>query len=209
MRVPFSRRQTRDERPITRFCDDRAMMTQQLEVSILAAPLAAIDRGVLSEAWYSALRLVRQTAPSSAKGAPLRLPASVRVRAHAQHVQHSTRDAHVAILRRHVGADKPTTTRRYEVKGNAQRRRRALAERIEHAFARPNPHPKRATFSMGRGNARVHIVLQTKGERTTLLAICRPEMRAVVARALTEARFALGSRGIDFELRASNVLRCS
>ncbi len=30
-------------------------MTQQLEVSILAAPLAAIDRRVLSQAWYAAL----------------------------------------------------------------------------------------------------------------------------------------------------------
>ena len=37
----------------------RAMMTQQLEVSILAAPLAAIDRRALSQAWYSALHLAR------------------------------------------------------------------------------------------------------------------------------------------------------
>ena len=35
----------------------RSMMTQQLEVSILAAPLAAIDRRALSQAWYSALHL--------------------------------------------------------------------------------------------------------------------------------------------------------
>ena len=35
------------------------MMTQQLEVSILAAPLAAIDRRALSQAWYSALHLAR------------------------------------------------------------------------------------------------------------------------------------------------------
>lgn len=185
------------------------MMTQQLEVSILAAPLAAIDRRVLSEAWYSRLRLVRSTQQLSAIGPSVRLPTSARVRAHEQNVQQRTRRVNREIRRGHLGQEKPTPTHGDEAKINAQRPRRPLAQRIEHVFGRPSSHPKRATFSIGRGNARVHIIVQTKGERTTLVAICRPEMRAVVARALTQARFALGSRGIGIELRAPEVFPCS
>ncbi len=185
------------------------MMTQQLQVSILAAPLAAIDRRVLSQAWYSGLRLVRQTQQLCAIAPSARLPISGRVRAHEQNVQPTTRRVDVEIRRRHVGRAKPAPTRGDEAKIIAQPLRRPLAQRIEHVLGRPSSHPKRATFSMGRGNARVHIIVQTKGERTTLLAICRPEMRAVVARALTQARFALGSRGIGIELRASEVFPCS
>ena len=55
----FSSRQPRDQCRITGPWHHRSMMTQQLEVSILAAPLAAIDRRALSQAWYSALHLAR------------------------------------------------------------------------------------------------------------------------------------------------------
>ncbi|HEY1429269.1 MAG TPA: hypothetical protein VGF18_06830, partial [Candidatus Tumulicola sp.] len=36
-------------------------MTEQLRVSIVAAPLAAIDPRALSQAWYSALHLARES----------------------------------------------------------------------------------------------------------------------------------------------------
>lgn len=39
-------------------------MTAQLEVSILAAPVAAIDPRALSQAWYSALRFGPRTPPA-------------------------------------------------------------------------------------------------------------------------------------------------
>ena len=73
----FSTRQPRDDGRITGRWHHRAMMTQQLEVSILAAPLAAIDRRVLSQAWYSALRLARDDAEAARR---TRAPAAARRR---------------------------------------------------------------------------------------------------------------------------------
>jgi hypothetical protein len=89
-------------------------------------------------------------------------------------------------------------------------RRSPLAERIEHAFADRCSHlPQRATLAIGRGNARVHLILQTKGERATLLALCRPDMRLVVGRALADARVALAARGVGVDILDWGGRSCS
>lgn len=185
-------------------------MTNRLEVSILAAPLAAIDRRALSQAWYSALRLAAQPAPAplgaprrragdaygtARRCAPQREPAAkagatplhlVRSRGA---VSHSVREGAGCLRRVSRGA--------------------RLAERIERTFADPHANPKRATFTIGRGNARVHVVLQTSGGRTTLLAVCKPEVRVLVARALVQARIALAARGVGIEFCAIGAAECS
>jgi hypothetical protein len=178
------------------------MMTAQLEVSILAAPVAAIDPRTLSQAWYSALRFGPQASPafvtrthtdraqtlanrsiSPAAAQALRSRQYERPRAASQRSQ-----------RRAVsGGDSWNNALRYRVA------RTLLAERIERAFAGSNAQPKRATFSMGRGTARVVVILQTNGKRTMLLALCRPELRSVVGRALAQARCALAARGFGVE----------
>lgn len=184
-------------------------MTNRLEVSILAAPLAAIDRRALSEAWYCALRLAPQAAPA------FTIPARPQ---HNGALPASTRSGALARTRsvpKRFSAPSPTPR-----KNAALRRREAaattrpargtrLAESIERAFAGPNGSPKRATFAIGRGDARVHVVLQTSGGRTTLLALCRPEIRGVVARALHQARIALAARGIGIEFCAIGGGGCS
>jgi hypothetical protein len=178
------------------------MMTQQLEVSILAAPLAAIDRRALSQAWYSALRLASPGERISDCPRPrqrVSAPASART-------QNPTVSAHrmeVETRPPRATPTKPTAISGDEETPNALRRRArrcALAQRIERAFGDSSAHPRRATFSMGQGNARVHVILQTRGTSTTLLALCRPELRTVVARALAQARFALAARGIVVEM---------
>jgi hypothetical protein len=178
------------------------MMTAQLEVSILAAPVAAIDPRALSQAWYSALRF-----------GPHASPAFV-TRTHADRTQtladRSMSPAAAQALRSRqcdrprAAAERPQrrAVSAGESWNNALRYRAArtlLAERIERAFAGSNAQPKRATFSMGRGTARVVVILQTKGKRTVLLALCRPELRSVVGRALAEARCALAARGFGIE----------
>lgn len=179
------------------------MMTQQLEVSILAAPLAGMDRRVLSQAWYSALRLAPKVQPIT----PVRAPAH--------------RETGICIQRRSVGGSGPARTgvvTHVAPVGRARRTavgvdeaaailrrpaaRSTLAQRIERAFAGAGSPQRRATFSMGRGHARVHVILQTTGARATLLALCRPELRDVVARALVEVRLALARRGIGVEMQA-------
>lgn len=186
------------------------MMTQQLEVSILAAPLAAIDPRSLSQAWYSALRL----------SAPAQPNVDVRT--------HSVRPVAARRGEPHYGShvppgSKPSPTAPYLARsasvtircdGATMPLRRPapaipLAVRIERAFAGERDRPKRATFSLGRGNARVHVILQTNGEHTTLLALCRPEVRGTVSRALMQARGALAARGIFLRLRAFGGRACS
>jgi|HubBroStandDraft_4_1064222.scaffolds.fasta_scaffold128654_2 hypothetical protein len=186
------------------------MMTQRLEVSILAAPLAAIDRRALSQAWYSALHLARRdrclvparectpcivaapNEPESQDETDICRPraAERRVQRFAQ-----TKPLQVTML---SSADRTSVNR-----GTVP-----LSQRIERRFAHSASHVRRATFSMGRGAARVHVVLQTNGNVATLVALCRPQMRGLVARALAQARFALATRGVllDYETRGK---RCS
>jgi hypothetical protein len=186
------------------------MMTQRLEVSILAAPLAAIDRRALSQAWYSALHLARQDrrlVPARECRPPIVATRSeperqdeldlCRPRAAEPRAQHfvQTKSSQVRI--------QPGATRISANRGSLP-----LSQRIERRFAHSTSQVKRATFSMGRGAARVHVILQTNGNVATLVALCRPQMRGVVARALVQARVALSTRGVllDFETRGK---RCS
>jgi len=183
------------------------MMTQQLHVSILAAPLAAIDPSALSQAWYSALRFahgasaIQQTAGRCVTAARPR--ASVSTDA----LRESGRQPATVALR---GARSMRCEVRAAEADHEKRRlaRAPLARRIERTFAASTP-PQRATFSLEHGTARVHVILQTSGERCALVALCRPELEAIVSRALAQAGQALATRGIAIEMRARGVARCS
>ncbi|MHB8146928.1 MAG: hypothetical protein ACYDGM_06670 [Vulcanimicrobiaceae bacterium] len=182
------------------------MMTQQLGISILSAPIAALDRRALSQAWYSALHLARDR--SSGVVAPARTqPQTV-----------PGRNAGVGVARRRIGT--PEATVRALRAGEqaslvrescAERRalRSHLARRIERTFLRPTSSVKRATFRIDGANARVHIALQTSGNRVQLIAVCHRDVRGVVARALAQARFALASRGIVLDVAPMGEHPCS
>jgi hypothetical protein len=178
-------------------------------VSIIAAPLAAIDRRALSQAWYAAL----QRAPRSRT-----TPATLRAAVPALAPVRTREDVASALGSRtpqcfaRLGNDKPA---RGTVTGDGIgphvrcRLRSQLAQRIERVFSDSRAELRRATFSLGRGNVRVHVILQTRGGRTILLALCPPEVRAIVARALSDVRFALAARGIGLAVRAREIRRCS
>jgi hypothetical protein len=51
------------------------------------------------------------------------------------------------------------------------------------------------TFALP-GAGRVHVTLQGRGASLRLVALCSPAAREAVARALSEARYALALRGI-------------
>jgi hypothetical protein len=186
------------------------MMMHPLEVSILAAPLGAIDRRALSQAWYTALRLAPHERSAAGVRSPPRVPAPRPLQRWCC-IASSARptDARAMPLRparvatRSVGPG--------DDGGAALRRRRIaapLAKRIQYAFTNPSAQVRRATFSMGRGSVRIVVMLQTKGERAVLVAICPPEVSAVVSQALDEVRATLGARGIAVELKAK-AARCS
>ena len=183
------------------------MMTHDLEVSILAAPLAQMDRGALSQAWYTALRLGPNARAGSSRAVAAPPPVSCESYSFFEKCAtpraakpSSPSATHLPARRLATGLDEMCRSAR-------PARRATLAERIERAFAGAPQPAKRATFSLGRGNARVHIVLQTIGERPTLLALCRPELRTLVGRALAQARLALARRGIGVDLCALGDVR--
>lgn len=187
------------------------MMTHELEVSILAAPLAAIDRRGLSQAWYNALHLaqrVEQPARSSASNRAVVQPESHRAGADALAPTRCTKcaqcidNAHDARPRRDIRPPRDTTLHLSQ-----ERTLSPLSKRIELRFAANAQPVARATFSLGRGAARVHVIMQSNGSTTRLVAICRPEMRGIVARALAEARLALRARG--FAIVEAETKRCS
>jgi hypothetical protein len=185
------------------------MMTRELEISILAAPLAAMDRRALSQAWYSALRLAqpRCLAP------PPRCAGETGERAPVVQLgvcrPDSIGNAGAGNSRVRTGRSAARRRADQEALLRVPGSRTSLARRIAHTFAGVRPSPKRATFSLGRGNARVHIILQTNGASAILLALCRPELRAVVCDALAQTRATLAARGICLDVRtakATNVL---
>jgi hypothetical protein len=186
------------------------MMTQQLEVSILAAPVAAIDRRAISQAWYSALRYAAAPQHGAVTGAAIGSSASPRngLRHDAWVSPHRTRFESAGSPR---GRAVVPTTRPTDEAGRLKSRRVAppLAVRIERAFGGGATSPKRVTFSLGRGSARVHVILQTKGDCIMLVALCTPELRGVVGSALTQARRALAGRNISLAPHRTGSAACS
>lgn len=169
------------------------MMTEQLGFSILTAPLAAIDRRALSQAWYSALHLAQETRaqpsstqPQSSIPAGNRAPRIAESRDHARLVERDRRP------QPRVPASKSPVTAAPERRAE----RSALARHIERTFLNPIARPARATFTIDGTRVRVHVALQTTAEGVRIVAVCPASIRGRVLRALDEARYALATRGI-------------
>jgi hypothetical protein len=170
------------------------MMTQQLGFSILSAPLAAIDRRALSEAWYSALHLAHERGPSAQFPAVASAhSAGPQVFAQREHVSRPVVPRAAEVASRTKRPDQPT---RIAAQSDRRAPRSVLARRIERTFLDPSRRVQRATFSVEGSNARVHVTLQDGPGGLRLVAVCPPVVRSGVVRALEEARFALAARGI-------------
>jgi hypothetical protein len=173
--------------------DDAGMMTQQLGFSILTAPLAAIDRRALSEAWYSALHLAQ---------APHAQPALANVRTEAAASERSRytgqpgKRAHVEPHDANARSQSATSKPRIPAAPDRRAARSVLARRIERTFLNPISRPRRATFTIDGTAARVHVALQTTPAGMRIVAVCPASIRARVTRALDQARYALAARGI-------------
>lgn len=174
------------------------MMTQQLGFSVLTAPIAAIDRRALSQAWYSALHLARR----SHEGDRSIAVCTVRSQAHEK--------TPVSFERTSPNVRAPLSTRVHREAERIERdpqplERRAirssLARKIEHAFLRPNVTAKRATFTIDGTAARVQVSMQHTRSGLRLIAVCPSHTRKSVARALEQARYALAARGISVDAR--------
>ena len=83
-----------------------------------------------------------------------------------------------------------------EVAADRRSPRSDLARRIERVVARPLAASRGAFFALRGPYGRVQILLRSHGGRTHLIAVCSPEARVDVARALDQARYALARGGI-------------
>ena len=177
------------------------MMTQQTSFSILTAPLA-VDRRALSQAWYSALHLANKQQPASPSAR--KLP---EISFHDRTTRNVVREQ--ARERGTISDVRALPSRRggERVVEIADRRanRSPLARKIERAFLNPRRPVSRATFAVEGTHARVHISLQTIGNRVRVVAVCPTNARAAVADALAQVRFALAARGINVTIEGHDA----
>jgi hypothetical protein len=173
--------------------DDAGMMTQQLSFSILTAPLAAIDRRALSQAWYSALRLAQAPhAQTTLANVGAEVAGSERSRYVGQLGGREIVEPRDANARSQPATSNP----RIAAAPDRRAARSVLARRIERTFLNPISRPRRATFTIDGTAARVHVALQTTPAGMRIVAVCPASIRARVSRALDQARYALAARGI-------------
>lgn len=162
---------------------------------IVARGLPYLDRRALSEAWYASLHIAErgaETAPRAPRVPVAPTPGAARASAASQANQ----------------SCEPTAVRTVALKSHAQavlaaaadrnERRRPpllLATRIAKTFT-PAAPPASATFDIEHDGARVRVVMRRDAGSLRLIALCKPNARETVARALDEARFLLASRGV-------------
>jgi len=166
-------------------------------VAVVATRLPSIDRRALSQAWYSALHLQAASGVRSApsRAAALASPGNVARPARdierfvprasslpATRPAHPSRSATVAVDRRAPAGE--------------------LARRIERAIARHTVMRSQApaTLSVKTGDGRVALLVRTDGGTTRIVALCAPQLRERVDRALAHARFSLAASGMSFEV---------
>lgn len=180
-------------------------ISEQLQFSVLTAPVATVDRRALSQAWYSAL-YGNQNATSQVEGKGIAPHASQQK---APNVQPGASAARASEPLSIAPAARESHVRRAEGPQIDRRAPRSvLARKIEQTFLRPRGRAHKASFTVEGEQGRVHVVLQTRGTRFKLVAICPPKERANVAAALLQARYALALRGIDLDAQTRGAEAC-
>ncbi|HEX5274446.1 MAG TPA: hypothetical protein VFW34_04155 [Candidatus Rubrimentiphilum sp.] len=164
-------------------------ISEQLNFSVLSAPLAGTDRRALSQAWYSALY---RTSDKKARLSAREFPSQCRTAAPLPAAARSSSPAAFGTLSRTGRA------RKAEAAATAERRtpQLRLARQIEHLVRRRAPARTAATFILDGTRARVRVLVIASGGSVRLIAVCSKRVRDSVARALEQARYASAEHGI-------------
>ena len=179
-------------------------ITEQLQFSVLTAPVASVDRRALSQAWYSALYGTAKP-PSQAKRTALPCTQAPPSRPQPREDAEKQEAAHHAIAR------VQTPERADRTAGTSPERRAPrsrLARKIERMLLRPRAAAHKTSFSIDAEQGRVHVILHARGAQLRLVAICPPKARAHVAAALAQARYALAARGLDLSAETRGGATC-
>jgi len=166
-------------------------------IAVLRTRLPYVDRRSLSEAWFSALHLASGAAPDAvrrayrapASGAPglqhARIPATPGEGASARPATAFAR-RYAAVLRWYEGCDALPRS----VDGPD-----ALPA-VRRATIRARSYPARQTsLTVGVDGSRVQLLLRRDGNVLHVIALCRPDVAAVVGHALARADAHLRARG--------------
>ena len=168
-------------------------ITEQLHFSVVSAPIASVDRRVLSQAWYSAL--YGNEAPR-AKAGHRAQAACTSSTAQKNEGPGSNRRMLQMAPRRSVSP----AAGRAETAFTAETERRAprspLAQKIAATLLHPPSRTHNGAFTVDGTHGRVRVLLRMKGRKLELIAICAPRAKKHVAEALAQARYALALGGI-------------
>lgn len=180
-------------------------ITEQLQFSVLTAPVASLDRRALSQAWYSALY-----GAGRGNGGE---NTSLQVRPHtAAASQPHCHDATAGVDPRRAALAHGTGAKAHRQPEGMPADRRAprskLARKIERVLLKPHTGAQKRSFTIEGKHGRVHVLLQSRGTQLKLVAICPPKARAHVSAALAQARYALALRGIDLDADARSAQAC-
>jgi hypothetical protein len=196
-------------------------VTTPLELSVLTAPIAAIDRRILSQAWYSALGFAQNAEEAGLAAPPRRrsqaaaaeprdkcpptrsVPPSLAPLRSSRRVRSKLGNAHPCASRA------PHTVVGHSSRGPAAARRDPnsadLGERIARKLVVGLHGHTRTTIKLDGDRGRVHVMLQTHRGRMRIIAICPKRFRGRVAQAIDEARNALASQGIHIDTNGGSV----
>jgi hypothetical protein len=174
------------------------MTTATRSVAVVATRLPDIDRRALSQAWFSALHLAQ---PSDGHVAAVAMT-SISTRAG------KAPGPPAALAPPSAGAPARALTKgvRAELAAPLETERRKpggeLTRRIERAIVR---HVARVAqhstaIVVDAGDGRVHLLVRTDRATTRIVALCSPQLRDRVDRALAQARFALAAAGTRIEV---------
>ncbi len=175
--------------------------TSASAIAVVRMRMPYVDRRSLSEAWFSAFH------PVSSEGAHGAEPVRAASGASPAIVRHTTSSQTRAI----TGYARPGVARRgpdrarsemvpIEIKKSATLRSQHVQSYAVEMCSRSYP-PRRTSLTVGLGRERVQLVLRREGAVLHVIAVCRPEVAALVRRALASADAYL--RGTGDTLRAS------
>jgi hypothetical protein len=164
------------------------MNVADARLSVVSAPLPQSDRRALSEAWYDALHLGSARGGISERAANPQDPSRPLSPAERGNAARSGAQRH----------DTPSKAKQAPQNSSLQalglERRRApgpVARRIVRALQRTKRRRRSASIAVRASAGRVQIIVRRDGAQVRLIALCTPEVRDEVERALAGASYVL------------------
>jgi hypothetical protein len=176
--------------------------TSASAIAVVRMRMPYVDRRSLSEAWFSAFHPVSSEGAHDAEKARAGSGASPvpTVRQAASSQTRAISGYATTPVARHAPSRVRSEIVPIEIKKSATARSQRVQAHAVEVCSRSYP-PRRTSLTVGLGRERVQLVLRREGAVLHVIAVCRPEVAALVRRALASADAYV--RGNGDTLRAS------